>query len=297
METKAVQFNVLSGTWTKLGRQAATGKDASVASAGEPAAPAEGPKPFQFRRNNLVKQSGVRQVTWNRTMVAWKVNFPTFDSKGKTIGWTCRHFALKKFLVPGRSEAEADAAALEAAKAFRADLVQQGVLSQSKPRDPNFTSEVPGVAWHKGRQKWEVRIDLKSSKKYIYGGRFTEKAAAEVKALELREQHGLERQVTAVTTLAELPVFRPRVPYPGVSWRQGGQQWHAFCWVGGATRNFYIKPKDHSEEELERSFKVAVAWKKKQEKERAKAKKPKARLVKKRKSEPKKPPIIADPKT
>ena len=36
----------------------------------------------------------------------------------------------------------------------------------------------------------------------------------------------------------------------------------------GANRNFYIKPKDHSEAELERSFQVAVAWRKKQEKER-----------------------------
>ena len=37
--------------------------------------------------------------------------------------------------------AEADAAALEAAKAFPAELVKQGVLKEPKPVD-NFTSEV-----------------------------------------------------------------------------------------------------------------------------------------------------------
>ena len=45
-----------------------------------------------------------------------------------------------------------------------------------------------------------------------------------------------------------------------------------------------MRPKDHSEAELERSFQVAVAWKKKQEKEKEeqeKAVKPKAKLGKK----------------
>ena len=38
-----------------------------------------------------------------------------------------------------------------------------------------------------------------------------------------------------------------------------------------------MKPKDHSEAELERSFKVAVAWKKKQEEKQEMAVKPKAK--------------------
>eukprot|EP00438_Fugacium_kawagutii_P016494 Skav221150 [mRNA] locus=scaffold2925:158461:159408:+ [translate_table: standard] len=165
---------------------------AAVLSVGEHEGAAERPKPTQFRGENLVKQSGVPQVCWIKDRAAWQVTFPRLDSKGKKIGQTARHFPVKKFIVPGRSEAEADAAALEAAKAFRAELVQQGVLS--KPRDPNFTSEVPGVAWHKGKQKWRVEICHKGSKKSIWGGRFTEKAAAEAKALELREQHRLSKR-------------------------------------------------------------------------------------------------------
>eukprot|EP00438_Fugacium_kawagutii_P009650 Skav214999 [mRNA] locus=scaffold508:957836:958435:- [translate_table: standard] len=194
-----------------------------------------------------------------------------------------RVFAVKKFLVPGRSEADADAAALEAAKALRAELVLQGILSEPKPRDPNFTSEVPGVTWKKQEQKWRAEISLKGGKKRIFGGHFTEKAGAEAKALELHEQHGRQCHAAAVKTLAdlaELRIFRPKVPYPGVKWTQRDQKWRARY----RDRQFGIRPKDHSEEELERSFKVAVAWKKKQEKERGKAKKAKnakARLVKK----------------
>eukprot|EP00438_Fugacium_kawagutii_P009658 Skav215007 [mRNA] locus=scaffold508:1276531:1277019:- [translate_table: standard] len=110
-------------------------------------------------------------------------------------------------------------------------------------------------------QKWHVRVPQKCSKKYIYGGLFMGKAAAEAKALELREQHGLQR----------------KVPYPGVKWRQRDQKWRARY----RDRQFGIRPKDHSKEELERSFKVAVAWKQKQEKERARATRPKTRRVKK----------------
>jgi hypothetical protein len=47
-------------------------------------------------------------------------------------------------------------------------------------------------------------------------------------------------------------------------------------------QNFRVKPKDHSEAERERSFKVAGAWRKKQEKEKqGKAVKPKAKPPKK----------------
>jgi hypothetical protein len=174
---------------------------------------------------------------------------------------------VKKFIGPGISEAQADAAALKAAKAFRAELVEKGILREPKPRDPNFTSEVPGVKWYKRTQKWRVRICPGGGKKTIFGGYFTEKAAAEAKALELMEKAGLQRQVKPVATLSELPVFHPKVPYPGVCRRQAEQRWHATCNVGGAQRNFRVRPKDHSEAELERSFQVAVAWKKKQEKE------------------------------
>ena len=252
-----------------------------------PAASAEGPKPNRFQRHNLVKQSGVPNVRWNAPCQAWSVDFPTYDQQGRKSGTTCRMFSVAKFMVNGRSEAEADAAALEAAKAFRAELVRKGILQEPKEQDLNFTSDVPGVRWSKQSKKWRVQISLKQNNpkersKLIEGGYFTEKAAAEAEALRLQELHGLQREVKAVSTLetryAGLPVFHPKVPYSRVSWNRAEQQWHAKCNVSGLTRNFRVKPKDHSEVELERSFQVAVAWKKRQEKEREKMAKSKTKL-------------------
>eukprot|EP00435_Cladocopium_sp_Y103_P069913 s1156_g34.t1 len=250
----------------------------AVAAAEHPPPPAEGQKPYHFMRNNLAKQSGIPNVKWNSCLCAWAVNFPVVDSKGKKtmnstrtqVRRTNRAFAVKKFMGAGISESQADAAALDAAKAFRAELVEKGILSEPKPRDPNFTSEVPGVSWKKRAQKWQVQITPKDGKKRIHSGYFTEKAAAEAQAMRLQEKDGLQRWVKPVATLAELPVFHPKMPYPGVTWSQAEQQWRAKCMVGGATRDFRVKPKDHSEAELERSFQVSVAWKKKQEKEREK---------------------------
>ena len=247
-------------------------RDTPIAVAAEehPPLPSEGQKPAQFKRINVAKQSGVPNVVWGDTMQSWCVCFYEQDAKGQKTRRTSRKFSVKNFLGRGISEAQADAAALEAAKAFRAELVEKGILSEPKPRDPNFTSDVPGVKWDQNRQKWKVEINLKSDQKKIYGGYFTEKAAAEAKALELWEKAGLQRQVKPVAMLSELLVFHPKVPYPGVNWSQAEQQWHAGCNVGGAQRNFRVRPKDHSEAELERSFQVAVAWRKKQEKEKEK---------------------------
>ena len=267
-------------------REAASAAPHAVAPAS-----AEVLKPNKFLRENLVKQSGVPGVLWNSTCFAWEVPIPKYDSKGKRKGKTGRMFSVKKFMVNGRSEAEADAAALEAAKAFHAELVRKGIVKEPKERDPNFTSEVPGVKWSKRDKKWYVEIPLKKNNpkepnKKVYGGVFTEKAAAEAEALRLREVHGLQREVKAVSTLetryAGLPVFHPKVPYRGVTWEQSKQKWHAECSVGGVHRNFRLKPKDHSEAELERSFQVAVAWKKRQEKEKEKMAKSKPKLEKKR---------------
>ena len=244
---------------------------ASGAAAGfEPAGMAETTaKPNRFKRNNSAKQSGVPNVRWDLNMWAWKVEFPTFDKKGKRTGQKGRVFSLNQFMKEGLSEAEAEAAALEAAKAFRSELLKQGILKEPKPVDPNFTSDVIGVNWDKKKKKWQVRVN-QTGKKCLFGGLFTEKAAAEAKALELAKEHGLERRVKGVGAFSELPIFKPKVPYPGVHWNQGEQQWHAQCIVKGANRNFRVKPKDHSEAELEASFEKAVAWRKKQEKEKQK---------------------------
>ena len=119
----------------------------AVAAAECPPPLAERQKPAGFRRINVAKQSGVPNVVWGDTMQAWCVQFYEQDAKGQKTRRTSRRFSVKNFMGPGISEAQADAAALEAAKAFRAELVEKGILSEPKLRDPNFTSEVPGVKW------------------------------------------------------------------------------------------------------------------------------------------------------
>ena len=163
-------------------------RDTPIAVAAEEHPPplAEGQKPSRFKRINVAKQSGIPNVQWKSSKQTWEVNFDKLDSKGKMIGKTGRVFSVKNFMGPGISEAQADALALEAAKAFRAELVEKGILSEPKPRDPNFTSEVPGVVWKKREQKWHVEIRRKGGRKRIQGGCFTEKAAAEAKALLVR---------------------------------------------------------------------------------------------------------------
>ena len=117
---------------------------AAVAAAERPPPPAEGQKPAHFKRIYVEKQSGVPNVLWDRTLMAWSVKVPRLDSNGKRIGRSNRVFSVKKFIGPGISEAQADAAALEAAKAFRAELVEKGILREPKPRDPTSPAKCRG---------------------------------------------------------------------------------------------------------------------------------------------------------
>ena len=236
--------------------------------------------PSKIMRHNVAKQSGVPGVVWKSSMWAWDVRCPKLDAKGKIVGKTNRNFSISSFMKQGLTEDEADAAALKAAKAFRADLVRQGLVKEPKAKDPQFTSDVVGVKWNKKLKKWEVQLTPKQAKgkegpKKIHGGYFAEKAAAEAKALELAAAHGLQRSVTPVGRFEELHEVQPKVPYPGVKWRIEEQQWYAEIRIQGAKRSLRVKPRDFSEAELERCFQEAVAWKKKQEREREKVRKAK----------------------
>ena len=243
-------------------------------------------KPWLHRKN--LAKSGVPNVTWDKKHRSWQVVFPSYDGKGKRNGLTSQKFSLASFVEGGLIEEEADLAALEAAETFRAELVKQGILKEPKPMlkpkeskskelkpkelkpkelkpkevkpkevkrkemkpmHPN-TNEVPGVSWDQKPQKRPLQ-------QRIWFG-FTEKA---VEVLEPIEH--LERQ--DVVSSEELPIFTPKVRYPGVKWNRHEQQWHARCTVNNATQHFLVKPKDHSEAELEASFEKAVAWRKKQE--------------------------------
>ena len=64
----------------------------------------------RFQRINVAKQSGVPNVGWKNTMQSWCVQFYEQDAKGHKTRRTSRQFFVKKFIGPGISEAQADAA-------------------------------------------------------------------------------------------------------------------------------------------------------------------------------------------
>ena len=130
-------------------------------------------------------------MCWGGT--CWQV---TCHKKGKRTDRTSRKFPLSKFMKEGLTEAEADAAALEAAKAFRAELVEQGVLKEPKPADLNFTSEVPGVSWTKASKKWHVQLTPIPGRSGFMAAASPTLSRRRVQGFGARGSlHGLERRV------------------------------------------------------------------------------------------------------
>ena len=248
--------------------------------------------------SNLGKQSGIPNVRWDQVTSSWVVDYQenVFSSAKKTSNSSKsskaskpvrRLFPVKRYmkhLAHGQRQREvlADAAALEAAKAYRMELVKKGFLKDVSERR---SSPVPGVLWMADRKRWRVTIQKKAEKSQkhdktmknkkntlktniikINGGCFKDQAAAEAKALSIAKQLGLQRQVKSVRLLSELPVVQPKVPCRGVKWNQAEQKWRIQCRnAQGTVVNFRVTPRNHSETELERSFQEAVAWKEKQQ--------------------------------
>jgi hypothetical protein len=158
--------------------------------------------------------------------MAWMARLPKLDSKGDMISWISWMFPVKKFMGPGMTEAQA-----EAAKGFHAELGEKGILSLPKPRDPDVTSEEPGVAWKKRRKRWEVMIRRysKGSTKYIYGGTFAEKAVGQSLGASGKPWAAAPGEARGRLVVA------PSVPYPGVKLNQLAQKWGARCKVGGSS--------------------------------------------------------------
>ncbi|CAJ1417441.1 unnamed protein product [Effrenium voratum] len=220
-------------------------------------------KPAKVLSKQQEKQSGVPGISWVSPQFTWKLRWTEKDEKGASTR-QAQSFTISSFMKQGLNEVEAEAAALEAAKAFRADLVAKGCIKE-KVRDESLTSDVPGVSFQKLKKKWLVQI-VKPGSRNIHGGYFTEKAEAEARATELRELHGLQRTVKSCAARAELPVFQPKVAFPGVTWHARSQCWQADS-KGTIRMQRTFKPLEHSELELEKAFAKAVAWLKKQRKE------------------------------
>lgn len=163
-------------------------EDVVVASAAKPAAPsAEWPQPTRLRSDNLVKQSGVPYIIWEKNLVAWKAQFPRLDSSGKKSGGRGRVFAVKKLVQQGLSEprdpnqvlGKAAAEALRrcssassmacsakrdlmayvedmsASQIWRCRPVRSLAELPSAPR--SHTLAIPGVIWRQDEQQWRAQ--------------------------------------------------------------------------------------------------------------------------------------------
>ncbi|CAJ1404146.1 unnamed protein product [Effrenium voratum] len=265
---QGVQVWESAGTSGQPAAQLPTAAPQSAAASGAVAAWAasNAVKPVRVLCKQQEKQSGVPGISWQRSRFCWQLQWTERDSNGASTRHI-RSYTISSFMKDGSDEAAAEASALKAAKAFRAELVAEGRIKE-KVRDESLTSEVPGVAFAKGRKKWKVEISGSGGRK-IQGGYFTQKAAAEERALELRELHGLQRSLKSCASRARLPVFRPKAPFPGVTWHVRDQGWQAGTPGRKHRQTRAFKPLDHTELELEKAFSRAVAWLKKQRQEMA----------------------------
>lgn len=173
-------------------------------------------------------------------------------------------FSTNPLMRQGLSRSEAESTALERAKEFRQELLKQGILKEPVTKDEP-QSPVVGVSWQKELQKWKVEIDVKGRK--IYGGCFGSQVEAELKAQEMW-RHAVPHATEDPVPVPSRPALsadaaadeRPQRSYPGVCWIRRDRCWWASVSVQKVRKHFRSKPKDGSEEELNRSFQEVVAW-------------------------------------
>eukprot|EP00439_Symbiodinium_sp_Y106_P076853 s1733_g15.t3 len=144
-------------------------------------------KAAQKAKTRLERQSGIQNITWVVKHASWKCQ--RSYGKGAIRRQKARFFPISKFLGQGLGEEAAVEAALKEAKAYREELVRQGKLKPPKPRPPRST--VRGVSFHKGHQKWQVRLYHAVEKKTVCCGSFDGKEDAEVKARKMATQLGV----------------------------------------------------------------------------------------------------------
>ena len=217
--------------------------------------------------SGLERRSGIQNISWQQATTCWRVKWTETGKEKK------KNFSITRFLEQGLDEDTAVEAALREAKAAREELVRQGKLRAPKPK----LTAMKGVYFHNKKQQWCAKLINPATNKLVHGGYFATREEAEAKALELAAELGRtdvqQKEAKPLRRLSELRRFEPLEPQLGVKWSLGEQCWHAQCHVGGKARHLRFRPKDFSDEEVQRTWNEAVVWRQQQEKERDKAKK------------------------
>lgn len=105
----------------------------------------------------------------------------------------------------------------------------------------------------------QISRTVDGKRKRFSGGCFDDREKAEAKARELATAHG-ERGAKAACAFDQLPIYVPMKPCKGVTWSKAEQLWRAQVQTPSGNLQFRARPKNHSKEELERSFDEAFQW-------------------------------------
>jgi len=107
------------------------------------------------------KQSRVPNVIWSECHGSWQVWYRECDRKQ-----ACKRFALRRYMNNGCTFEEADKCALQAAIAFRAELVEKGVLKEATVKEePAHFSDVRGVTWQNKQKRWCTAMSINGQRK------------------------------------------------------------------------------------------------------------------------------------
>ncbi|CAK0872766.1 unnamed protein product [Prorocentrum cordatum] len=214
----------------------------------------------------VAKQSGVPGVCWSVTKQGWKVSWQE-GHKGRA-----KCFPAARYQQPGRGPEAAEAAALQAAVAFRRELERAG--QARAPKAAERRSGVPGVFWESSGRAWRVQLKSVSAsgkQTRIQGGSFRPKddtpeeveRARLLAVARLRELEREQGRAVEVREGAAAPRVQRQSGVQGVSWRARDSTWVTrYKKRHGSDKGRLIRstfrPKDDSAEEVERARLAAV---------------------------------------
>eukprot|EP00931_Biecheleriopsis_adriatica_P027778 TRINITY_DN1663_c0_g1_i9.p1 TRINITY_DN1663_c0_g1~~TRINITY_DN1663_c0_g1_i9.p1 ORF type:complete len:877 (-),score=230.09 TRINITY_DN1663_c0_g1_i9:59-2689(-) len=234
----------------------------------------------------ISKQSGTPGILWQQSMASWRVAYKDLKAgKVKKLS-----FPVRKYRTPGRTEDEADQAALRAAEAARRALIKKGLMKETKTKMETNGKTVPmthgpaisnvhGVWWCSHGNCWRARVAPKGGKKKS-GGNFKPendtpeameraKHAAEAKAKQMIQEFEKTFEIKQVKKASEFVKHASGVR--GVSWDPKEECWHAVISINGKFLHKRVRPSEQSPEEMDRALQAAITWRKEQEIIKAKA--------------------------
>eukprot|EP00930_Biecheleria_cincta_P020939 TRINITY_DN15621_c0_g1_i5.p1 TRINITY_DN15621_c0_g1~~TRINITY_DN15621_c0_g1_i5.p1 ORF type:complete len:663 (-),score=124.51 TRINITY_DN15621_c0_g1_i5:74-1996(-) len=223
----------------------------------------------------LSKRSGEPGICWKSNKQGWDLKLRLQGKSANGGKGFSRLFPVSKYISQGYSEEQADKKALEDAKACKQDLVRRGIAKDTA----KTSAALPhgsGVSWDTTQKAWVGRLQYRDaekrnrtfgSKKFYPKGsskEALERARKEAEAFvqDLRVKHSRQTHVAQVKSISEMAHHSSSIR--GISWSPPENCWHVQfnVSINGHAKNlhFRTRPKDETQEEVDRSFQEAAAW-------------------------------------